>query len=474
LQSKLVKNLLSSGLQAIGSQILNVFFFFLISITLTKDEFGIIGWANAASIFIVIILGLGVEQVMVRRIAASRSSDWAVAGYISHTVLTSVITAIGLWLFVRLFKSDSAIFAYLPFFFAAQSIIFIASPLKQYLNARENFTPYGLITIAGNLVKIIMAFVYMKVGILSIQKILYILFITSFFELTALAIYISLNRNYHFRLKIKWTAYKMLLREASPQYISVIFDMALSRVDWILLGLLTTNAVTADYSFAYRASELAKLPILTVGPIILIKFSRLFANGHLDEIKQHQTRRVLSVELFSAVLIVLVLNTLWTPSIGLITHQKYGASNAAMFGLLSACLPFHFFINVMWTLCFAAKKYVQITKIAMVTAFVNLALNAILIPSFKGEGAGLAYLLSILFQSFLYHRVVNKSIMKFSLTPLFSLSFAGICSLIVAQFVGDSLVIKLATVLSVFVALALLTKQIKRSDVAVLKSYLRK
>jgi O-antigen/teichoic acid export membrane protein len=250
--------------------------------------------------------------------------------------------------------------------------------------------------------------------------------------------------------------------------------MALNRVDWILLGLLTTNAITADYSFAYRASELSKLPILTLGPILLVKYSKLFANGRLSGVKQDETRRMLTAELFIAVLIILVLNTLWIPAVGYITHQKYGASNALMFGLLSACLPFHFFINIMWTLCFAAKKYIQITKIAMLTAFVNLALNAALIPMYHGEGAGLAYLLSIIFQAFLYYRIVNAQIMGFSLIPLFLLSFAGVASFAIATFATDSIGIKLMISVSLFVVIALLTKQVRKSDIAVLKGYLKK
>jgi len=85
-KNKLLVKIFSSGLQAISVQILGGVFFYFISIYISKDEFGIISWTNAVSVFLTTILGFGLEQVVVRRIAASKRSDWAAAAFFIHSI----------------------------------------------------------------------------------------------------------------------------------------------------------------------------------------------------------------------------------------------------------------------------------------------------------------------------------------------------------------------------------------------------
>jgi O-antigen/teichoic acid export membrane protein len=80
-KNKLVINFFSSGLQAIAIQVLGSLFFYFISVYLTKTDFGAISWINAVCLFITTLLGFGLEQVVVRRIAASNRSDWAAGAF---------------------------------------------------------------------------------------------------------------------------------------------------------------------------------------------------------------------------------------------------------------------------------------------------------------------------------------------------------------------------------------------------------
>jgi len=48
-------------LQAISVQVLGAFFFYFISVYLSKSDFGIISWTNAVSILITALLGFGLE-----------------------------------------------------------------------------------------------------------------------------------------------------------------------------------------------------------------------------------------------------------------------------------------------------------------------------------------------------------------------------------------------------------------------------
>ncbi|WP_432326498.1 hypothetical protein ACRQ5D_21230 [Mucilaginibacter sp. P25] len=75
-------------MQALALQVLGSIFFYIISVYLSKDSFGAISWMNALSIFVTTILGFGLEQVVIRRIAASQRSDWAAAAFLFHSLTT--------------------------------------------------------------------------------------------------------------------------------------------------------------------------------------------------------------------------------------------------------------------------------------------------------------------------------------------------------------------------------------------------
>ena len=54
--SRGLRTVLSAGAQAIAQQVLAVLFFYILSICLPKDDFGIVSWCNAVAFVITIIL----------------------------------------------------------------------------------------------------------------------------------------------------------------------------------------------------------------------------------------------------------------------------------------------------------------------------------------------------------------------------------------------------------------------------------
>lgn len=79
-------------------------------------------------------------------------------------------------------------------------------------------------------------------------------------------------------VKLQWNKgeYKGLVKESLPQFGVAVFTSALSRLDWILLGILSTNIVLAEYSFAYKVFEVATLPMLVIAPVLIPRFTKLF------------------------------------------------------------------------------------------------------------------------------------------------------------------------------------------------------
>ena len=280
--------------------------------------------------------------------------------------------------------------------------------------------------------------------------------------------------NFSFRFKL--TAYKKLIKESLPQYLAVIFDSSLSRLDIILIGIIGSGYVaTGTYTFAYRAYEMARLPIVIIAPIILNIFAPMLVSGKKLELdKQKTVNDLYRVQIFLAMLIPLILNIFWSPLFDWLFDEKYGSVNSTEFLLLSICVPLEFFMNLMWTLSFTAKKYKAIATVTMLSASLNLLLNIILIPEYGGLGAATSYLITKVFQACAYYFVVNKHVMNISLSILFR--FMIIAAAVYAGIIYKPFAPVLQGCLAVvlYIVLCFATLSLKKAHIVTFKQLLKR
>ncbi|RYE23168.1 MAG: hypothetical protein EOP51_11350 [Sphingobacteriales bacterium] len=471
MKSKLLKNIFSSGLQAIAVQVLGVTFFLIASFYLSKDDFGIISWANALSIMITTLLSVGMEQVVFRRIAVSNRSDWAAAAFLAHAFAGS---AIGLIIvFLVSVANLSVKMEFLPLFFIAQAFTYMATPLKQMLNAKQKFAPYGIIAIISNTLKIGISLAYIKGAGLTMPVAVGIMIVCAAIEFLALLFYVRKTQHLQFTFRIQ--AYKKLIKESMPQYVSVIFDSSLSRIDWVLLGIVGTAAVTAEYSFAYRAFELARLPITVIAPILLAKFAKVLStDAKMDDARQALVKSVFQIEIFLAVMIPLVLNILWAPVLDMVFHGKYGSNNAIEFFLLSLNIPFLFAINLVWTICFTGKLYRKIANITIGSAVLNLLLNLILIPNFGGLGAAIAFLATTVLQLTAYTLLLRTATINVNLLSILAYFIVAGVAYVAAIYVTKNIFVQLAISVTIYVGVCVAVKLIRKSHLQTLQFFLKR
>jgi len=120
----------------------------------------------------------------------------------------------------------------------------------------------------------------------------------------------------------------------------------MARLDWIFLGLMASNIILANYSFAYKVFEVSTLPLLIIAPLLMPRFTKIFRAGAVvDDKKMNELFILLRYEMIIACGVALALNILWVPVIDFITHNKYGAVNKQTILILSLCLPFLYFIK---------------------------------------------------------------------------------------------------------------------------------
>lgn len=462
--------LLSSGIQVVATQVLGGVFFLVTAAYLSKDELGYFGWANSVALAMTMVLSFGLDQVVVRRIAAT-NSDWAASAYLFHAFLGSVITLgciVGVLYIPGISKYLSVV--YLPLFFVSQGLIFIGNPLRQLLTAKEIYRPWAVVSVISNVAKLAIAILLISYERINITSVAYTLIGCAAFELVALLLYLTSKQGFSFYFKR--VAYFKLMKEARPQFIAVIFDAILARADVILVGLMTAPAVTAEYSFAYRIYEIAKLPLTVAGPILLARFAPMLNfNNNLEDDKKTLIQKLLAMELFLATLIPLVLVILWSPVLNIFFTGKFGSTNETQFLILSLSIPVHFYINMLWTLGFAAKKYKEISQIIAVTAILNVLLNLALIPIWGAEGAAFAYLATSVLQIIGYHRMVGRYIMSFPLRDFFVFLLLGAGSYLVAIFSTPVATGQVAIAITLYVVIAVLTKRVNKEHIGIIRTF---
>ena len=424
-----LSQILSAAFQTILPQVLGVLLFYYISKQVSKEVFGVFSWCNAVAYFLVVVASLGLEQVVFRRLAAgSGSVTWTARFVVLQSFFTSIVLMgiLGLVAFLFPHTYEAQL---MPLFFAGQALLWMAVPPRLLLNVQKRYLGYGLSSLAGNALKMGIVAVLSYNNHLNIYTIAIALLLGNVLEWGGATL---LARNlYHKREGVRRRAAKLLIRESLPQYVAVLFDALLARIDWILLGILLTNSAVAEYSFAYRAFEAERIPTVTVGAIMLPLAARWLAGGKVPEVQIKE--RVQSLMLLipaAASCIAVAATALWPHAIGGVMKSEYGLASWVPFALLNAALMMQFAINLLWTQVFAGRQYAVIIRITALTAFINLGANFILIPLLGTPGAAVAFVAASGFQMACYVR--RAGILgfvfphkKFIFTFFFSLLFLG-------------------------------------------------
>jgi O-antigen/teichoic acid export membrane protein len=421
------------------------------------------------------ILSLGTDVLIVKRIAGGNDPVRDGGLHMTHTLLAGSFFLLVLLAFRQ----------WQPAFFVQHNLLigvsvsllltFLSSPFKQIANGKEAFHSFAVMTITANAAKAVLLLIAAVVQIFSIHTVINIYIVASLLEwiVGAWLVYLRLGT----LLRPYWnkSRYRQLLLESLPQLGVMLFDSALARIDWIILGLVSGAAVTAEYSFAYKIFEISRLPMLVIAPVILPKFVRYLSNPDgLTKEKKVELTLLLKFETAIAVLIPIFFNITWTPLMNLLTAGKYGAVDAPVYMLLSLCVPLHYFNNFLWTMAFAQKQLKLTFYITAVVSILNLILNLLLIPKYSSQGAAIAFVVSTVAQLLLYKLFVHQQKLSVPTMPLFaSMAIASACTFLAKYLCPNPLLAALLG-LSSYLLLIFLVKMLRLKDFYRLKLILTK
>lgn len=394
MKKKFVRDISANTLQVIINQVSGVILFYFCSKFLDKNIFGELNWSSAVLITSFSILGFGMDQLMVQKVAAGGEASALTRLYLMHVLLAGIgfyILLLGGWgMFPGFYRSHHLLIA----LGVSQLFLFFSMPFKQVVNGKEQFRLLLFMSTLSNVIKAVAVPVLALFNMLTTDWVLIIYVAGATCELI-LCLYLSrILLRHSMRVTISRKQYAELLKESLPQLGSIIFNAAVARFDWILLGIISTDIVLAEYSFAYRAFEVTTLPFLVLGPLLLPKFTRLFHSTDEPDLKggRGELLLLLRVELLVACFTALCLNMLWDPLIDMITANKYGKVNLSNTLILSCVIPLLYVNNFLWTINFAKGRLKMLFFIIIVIFSINAIGDFALIPFFKGPGAAIAYL----------------------------------------------------------------------------------
>ncbi|MFC0773505.1 oligosaccharide flippase family protein [Terrimonas alba] len=463
---KFFRDISASTLQVLINQLLGLAVFFVLSIYLSKDHYGELNWSLSVFMFANTLLSLRLEQIIVKRSATEKDSSTIMSLFLVHVLLSGI----GFYLLLLVLKFISPSFftihGFLLVIGISQLLGFIASPFKQVANGKERFDYLAIMSSVGNLTRVVLLTIAILFFTITIEWVLIIFIISSLVELLACFFLARFRMNIPISVNIRFTDYKNLLKESLPQIKAAFLMAGITRIDWILLGLVSTSAVVAEYSFAYRAYELSPFPLLIIAPVLLSRFSKFFA-GNNDEslfFKKRELGQLIRAEMILATLIPLVLNIIWTPFVDFLTGNKYGAVNQITFLILSFCIPFQYISNIIWSAHFAQSRLKLILKITFITFCIVLIGDLVFIPLFNAKGAALVYLVAMITEYINYMRSSPLSKTRESWQSLIICLLAATLGGFGAFFLFQSTAWRLAFATCLFFLLLLATRQLRSTD----------
>jgi O-antigen/teichoic acid export membrane protein len=471
-KKRLIKDISANTLQTVITQIFALVIFYLTSKLLSKDDFGEYNWSMAVGATIITIASLGLDVVFVKRVSLSKNVLEISGIHFFHTLF------VGLILSILILLSEWALPAFVnyhPLFFLVfiyLTIINISNSFRLCLMGLEAYKPLAYMALITNVSKFLVILWLYIIESFTIHNVIYTFILSSMLELLLGYMFVSVRISARVKPLFRPVDYKYFILESLPQLGVVFFDSALARIDWILLGIMSTASITGEYSFAYRMYESSKLPLIIISPILLTRFTKIFNNAEpIEEKSRRDIQFFFQTELYIVMLIPIVLVCSWSPLVDYFTNNKYGQVNELNYTLLAACVPLHCIINFLWSMGFAQGQLKNIMFITIAAAISNFSLNFFMIPAFGSLGASIAFLISTIIQTALYVLFIRQNQMRLDLKTCFFAFFNATIGISAAKIFTNNAIFAVIMALLINTLMALITKQlnIKRLN-SILKS----
>lgn len=455
---KFLKDVSSSTVQIGVTQVANLIIFYLISKYISKEDFGFYNWSVALSSTFIAILSFGMDLVYVKRVASDYKRKETISLHFFHSLFSGIVLSTAA--FIICFTLPDLLNAnYLFLLILINQVCFnVTNSIKLCLNGYEKFNYLALIALIANGIKVFLIVLLLVTKQFNLEFIIYAFILNYAMEFCVSYYLAQKTTNYIIIPQLNVKEYKAIITESLPQLGTVLFDSALARLDWILMGIIATSVKTAEYAFSFKIFEVSKMPYLIIAPILLTRFSKLFKKGEkIGDKEKKSLDNLFKTEMFIAMLIPVIVVVVWTDFFDLITDNKYGQVNQLTYTILAVCIPLHYTTNFLWTMAFTQGQLKHIFWITAITSVLNIGFNVFLIPIIGAEGAALSFLISTVLQVILYERITLQDRYKFRWRILILTLFIGTVSVTLVYWLTIHFILKAIIVTVIYFVLARLS-----------------
>jgi O-antigen/teichoic acid export membrane protein len=229
------------------------------------------------------------------------------------------------------------------------------------------------------------------------------------------------------KIGINFIFVKRLLTLLPPFVTLYVFSVLFSKIDLLMLALLTNFTDTGIYSAAYKLLEISfMLPtcIVSVFFPILSRYAKESPTRFI-----HASSNGIFYSLV-VMLPIIIVSIYLADKIIFTVYSKDFFNSILSFRILIVCLGFYM-IDQIFAHSLVACNFQNLSLRALVTAtFMNIVLNLILIPRYSYLGASATTLLSMAALTLIHHHFVIKHIyrvnlLKMVIAPFFAILPAG-------------------------------------------------
>lgn len=248
---------------------------------------------------------------------------------------------------------------------------FFIGYVQGIFTAERKFWLYSTSQIIDAGIKIILIFT-----ILTFSRITIELAILANIISTIIAIIVSyLKASISLRFNFDKDIFAKLYSFAKWVAVTRVFSVFISRIDVVLLNLLSTSYQAGIYAAASRITLFFSLLIASLGSIVNPRFSGF---DNKDKVASYMKKLFLLVTAISASMLILVLFA--KPIIMLVFGDKYTDSISVFQWLTVAMIPFIYTLITTPALMYSFNKPSFIAKLTIVQVLVIIAIELIFIP----------------------------------------------------------------------------------------------
>jgi len=375
---------------SIVAKALNFLFFMFAARYLGTDDFGVLSYAIALSGIFAVIYEIGLDVFIAREVARNRDLT---GKYISNLLglrfLTSALFFVSIFVFLVITRQPGITRA--AVYLMAISMILNHFTLMFFAALRA----HEMVGYEAFYNALSSAFLFLG-GFFIIARGSGVLGFSAVFVLTSFVFLIyallAYKRQFSwFKPEIDRDFIWRSLKEAWPMGVMAIFIMIYFRTDVVMLSLMKGDAAVGIYGVSYRLSE-----AITMIPSMLLYALFPVASRYHEESKprfENLYSTALQFLLILAFPIGLSITLLARQLITALFSNEYSESAACLQVLIWAAAVM-FMTMVLGNALVAANKQRFTMYFAMISAVLNIGLNALLIPRYSYIGASIATLVT--------------------------------------------------------------------------------